>query len=469
MPEQHSIVVIGGGISGLATAWWLNNAGLDVVLLERDSRVGGTIQTVRDNGWLVELGPNSALETTPLFQDLFVGLGIVDEVLYASKKANRRYIVRNGKLHPIPMSAGAFFRSKLWSLRGKLQLFKEPFVGRAVREETIAEFVTRRLGQEFLDYAINPFVAGVFAGDPEKLSVQAAFPKLYALEKNYGSLIKGQLLGIRERKKRAEKAKDRAQMFSFKNGMQTLPLAIARSLGSNVKTDTQVEKIVETANGSSKRYEIHASQHGKRSTLIADSVVVAVPSYAAAEVIGIADQSLATALKQIYYPPVAEIFLGYKNGDISRTLDGFGFLVPEKEHRTILGTIWTSTIFPYRAPEGMAALTTFVGGSRQPELLERDERELVELVSLELHDIMQLKGSPVYSRVTRWERAIPQYHLGHLSIVERLETFERQHPGFFFTGNYRGGISVGDCVINSKTLANRVSEFIQKLPVAVAV
>ena len=181
---SRKVIVIGGGISGLIAAWWLHKAGADVTILEKDSFVGGTMHTLHEDGWLIETGPNSALETTPLFNEMFEGLGIDTERLYADERSNKRYILRDGKLHPLPMSPQAFLASSLWTLGGKLRLLKEPFIGRADKEETIAEFVERRLGREFLDYAISPFVAGVYAGNPEQLSVRSAFPKLYALEEN---------------------------------------------------------------------------------------------------------------------------------------------------------------------------------------------------------------------------------------------------------------------------------------------
>ena len=463
MSEHHSVAVVGGGITGLATAWWLNKMGADVVLLEHDHIVGGTMKTTRVNDWMIETGPNSALETTPLLRKLAADVGLEKHLLYANDAADNRYILRDGTLHPLPMSAGRFFKSRLWSFRGKLRLLKEPLVGRAVREETIAEFVVRRLGKEFLDYAINPFVAGVYAGNPEQLSVQAAFPKLYALEKKYGGLIKGQILGARERKQRTEKAKDRARLFSFRDGMQSFPEAIGFALGERIRTDSIVEKIVRielNGNGRPNSFNISGSNNGRRFELGADAVILAVPAHIAGSLVEQLDTSLATSLKNIYYPPVAEVFLGYKEGSIGRPLDGFGFLVPGREQRTILGTIWSSVLFPNRAPSGFAALTTFVGGSRQPELVSLDDAALVGLVEKELRSIMRIEGSPAFSRVTRWEKAIPQYRIGHLSIVEHIERVEEQHKGLFLTGNYRGGISVGDCVMNSELTAHKVASFI---------
>lgn len=460
MPQ---VVVIGAGISGLAAAWWLHKSGCNVLVLEKDAHVGGTMRTIHDNGWLVETGPNSALETTPLFQILFEDLGIKGELVYANEASNNRYILRDRVLHPLPMSPRPFLRSKLWSLPGKLRLLKEPFVRRADKEETVAEFVVRRLGREFLDYAINPFVAGVFAGHPEQLSVQAAFPKLYALEKNYGGLIKGQILGARERKKRAETAKDRARMFSFKNGMQALPDSIAKALGTRIKTNMSVERIEDSksSNGTGHSYEIHGTENGRTFSITCNSVIMAIPSFHAAGLIERFDVSVAQSLKKIYYSPVAEVFLGFRKEDVGRPVDGFGFLVPAKEQRKILGTIWSSTIFPGRSPAGTVAFTTFVGGSRQPELVQKSEPELIDLVTMELHELMQVSGLPIYSSVTRWDKAIPQYHLGHLSIIEQIEKLEERNPGFFLSGNYRGGISVGDCVMNSKSMAERAIAFVK--------
>lgn len=450
---SRSVVVVGAGISGLTAAWWLHKAGVEVTVLEKDMVAGGTMQTRCEDGWLVETGPNSALETTPLFGEMFAELGILGERLYSDAKAERRYILRDGRLHPLPTSPGAFLKTGLWTLAGKLRLLKEPFIGRAEREETIAEFVERRIGKEFLDYAINPFVAGVYAGNPEHLSVRMAFPKLYALEEKYGGLIRGMIGGARERKKRAEKAKDRARMFSFMRGMQTFPEAIARHLGNRMKTGCEVTGIVRDPTGV---VSIQFSKGGVAESLTADVVVVAVPAFLASRLIEPMDSSLATMLSAIHYPPVAEVFLGFHESRVGRPLDGFGFLIPAKEKRSILGTIWSSALFPHRAPEGHVALTTFVGGSRQPELAGKSESELIALVLTELQDLMHVTGEPSFSRVMRWDRAIPQYNLGYGKVIEAIEAFEKRYEGVYFCANYRGGIAVGDCVMSGKETADAV-------------
>ncbi|MBI4534644.1 MAG: protoporphyrinogen oxidase [Ignavibacteriae bacterium] len=456
-----NVVVIGGGISGLTVAWWLHQSGVDVTVLEKDSEPGGTMQTIRTDGWLIETGPNSVLETTPVFGEMFESLDIIDERTYADSAASRRYILRRGSLRALPSSLATFLTSSLWSVGGKLRLLKEPFISRGTKEETVAEFVERRLGKEFLEYAINPFVAGVYAGNPEQLSVRAAFPKLYALEEKFGGLVKGMIIGAKERKQRAEKAKDRARMFSFRRGMQTFPESIARQLAGRIRlqcTARSISRLGNGAGGDRARYVVSGESDGQTFEIGASAVVIAVPAYVAGGFVKPFSRSLADRLNSIYYPPVVEVFLGYRSEQIIRPLDGFGFLVPAKEHRRILGTIWSSSLFPERAPDYHVALTTFVGGSRQPELAHYDDKQIIALVDGELESIMGVRGTPVFSKVIRWERAIPQYNLGYQKIVDAIDRIETTEPGLFFCSNYRGGISVGDCVASGKKMAERILE-----------
>jgi oxygen-dependent protoporphyrinogen oxidase len=458
--STKSVAIIGGGISGLCTAYWLQKAGVSVTLFERDDIVGGTMKTIRDKGWLIETGPNSALETTPLFREIVTDVGISDAMVYANPLAAKRYILCGGTLHPLPMSPQAFIASRLWSVRAKLRLLAEPFIGRAKYEESIAEFVERRLGKEFLDYAINPFVAGVYAGSPEQLSVQTAFPKLYALEAKYGGLVRGMIGGRRERKQRKEVAKDRAKLFSFVEGMQTLPRALGEQIGGAVKTGCTVERIVPMRAGSRPIYTISYAQNDIRLSHEANAVVLAVPASAAASIVQPIDPETAQTLRSISYPPVTEVFLGYANDQIGRNLDGFGFLVPEVEQRSILGCIWSSSLFDNRSPEEHSALTVFVGGARQPDLALLPDGELLRMVESELAALMSVRGAPAYTRITRWDAAIPQYTVGYQrNVLQRIERFEQNFQGSFICANYKGGIAVGDCVMSAKAVAERVGQY----------
>ncbi len=450
MSLAKHIVVVGAGISGLSAAYWLAKKGYRVTVMEKGSSPGGTMKTIREGGWLVETGPNSALESTPLLADLFGDLGIAGEKIYANPAAKRRYIVRSGVLEELPSGPLSFLGSRLWSLRGKARLLKEPFVGRARWEETVAEFVERRLGREFLDYTIDPFVAGVYAGSPEKLSVQAAFPKLHALESAHGSLMKGAIFS-----RRSPGSKTRSRLFSFVRGMQSLPDALAGKLGKNVLCSVSVINIIPARAGRLPVYTVSYEENGQRSSLEADGVVLAAPAHASAEIVRAIDPEMASGLEAIYYPPVAEIFTGYRRDQIGRQLDGFGFLVPKVEGRRILGSIWSSALFPERSPQGFEGITTFVGGARQPDLVSFDDGGLAGIAAAELRELIGVRGEPVYTRISRWDRAIPQYNLGHGRVVRAMERFEENYRGAFFCSNFKGGIAVGDCVESARAVADR--------------
>lgn len=443
---------MGGGISGLCAAYWLMQNDFDVTVLEREDSPGGSMKTVHRNGYLVDIGPNSSLETTPLFNDLFTSLGIIDQRVYANEAANKRYILREGKLHPIPMSPGLFFKSKLWSTKGKLRLLKEPFVGRANGEESIAQFVERRLGREFLDYAINPFVAGVYAGNPEELSVQSAFPKLYRLEEVYGGLIKGMIKGRKERKQRAEQSKQSARMFSFTGGMSTFPHALGKVLGDRLVLNAAVTAVGKKNN----TYTVTADTGKGKREFTATHLILSVPAYQAARLLEPLDSSISETLSNIYYPPVTMVYFGYRTEAIAHPLDGFGYLIPAKEKRKILGTIWSSTIFPDRSPKGYAAFTTFVGGSRQPEITDLDKAALRQVVHDEIVSILGVTETPAFYYIKEWKRAIPQYKLGYVNTIEHIERFEQSYAGLHLCSNYRGGISVGDCVMNARRTVDAI-------------
>ena len=458
--KKIRIAVLGAGISGLSTAYWLLKEGYDVTVFESKRTPGGAMVTETVDDYLIDYGPNSGLETTPLIAKLVEEVGLKDEMIYASETSNTRYILGNNQLHALPTNPKAFLKTKLFSLKAKLRLLKEPFVGKSGDGyfQSISEFVERRLGKEFLDYAIDPFVSGVFAGDPAKLSVASAFPKLYRLEEVYGGLIKGMILGARERKKRNEESKQSAKMFSFINGMQTFPQAITNKIKDNVRLNFIVEKIEKNDNS----FKIYYSEQDFKFETEVDIILSTMPAYKISGIYSGMEETTQKVLNSVYYPPVMVLYLGYKKENIGQPLDGFGFLIPSKEKRSFLGAIWSSTIFPNRAADDKAAFTLFIGGSRNPKLLDENHDELIKKVISEFSEIMKIKGDPDFLKSSFWEKAIPQYNLGYIQTEITLKKFENENKGFFLGGNYLGGISVGDCVKNSEINLNKINKFVEE-------
>ena len=456
---NKKVVVLGAGISGLTPAYFLSKDGFEVTVLEKKKEVGGSIETIKEKGFLFDRGPNSGLETTPVLSKLVSELKLEDELTYANKEASVRYILRDNMLHPLPMNPAAFIKTKLFSGKAKARLFAEPFIRRSKDGyyQSIAEFVKRRLGQEFLDYAINPFVAGVYAGNPEELSVKSSFPKLYELEEKYGGLIIGTIKSIKERRQRAEKSKQSARMFSFTDGMQKLPAAIASYLGERVQTFCDVTAIEKNDTG----FRIKYNNAGHLREIDCDILISTVPAYTAVELFKSWDEKLAEHLGAVYYPPVLALMLGYNKESIRQSLDGFGFLVPAKERRSFLGAIWSSVIFPNRSEDDKAAFTLFVGGARDPEVGNIDKEILIKKVRNEFEKIMGITEEPVYSAYKYWAKAIPQYNIGYIEHERYFDDFEKRYPGLYFSGNYRGGISIGDCLKNGELLAEKVKRAIK--------
>ena len=356
------VAIIGAGITGLTAAFYLKRKGIPVTVYEASNRVGGVIQSLRKDGYLAEFGPNTILETSPRIAQLVRDVGLESRRLDSNPKAGARYVVRYKRPIAMPSSLG-FFTTKLFSAKAKLAVLREPFIParRDGREESVAEFVLRRLNQEFLDHAIDALVAGVYAGDPYKLSLPQAFPRLAELESRYGSLIKGQIFGARERKRRAEIAKDRAPKFSFDEGLQVLPDILHEQLGDAVRLNTSVTKLKQMESG----WRISTSSGEVEHS----AVIYAGTAYKLAE-LKLESQTASnfSSFSEIRYPPVTSVVLGFRHGDVKHPCEGYGMLIPKVEGFKILGTIFSSSLFPNRAPVGHILLTSYVGGERQPEL-----------------------------------------------------------------------------------------------------
>lgn len=454
------VVVVGAGLSGLVAAYRLHQAGYSVRVLETAARPGGVIGSERHAGVLFERGPNSAMDTSGATIALLDELGIAAERIDAGKAASRRYVVRGGRLVALPTSPGSFVATPVFSMAAKLRLFAEPFIGRspAGTEESVAQFVRRRLGREFVDYAVEPFVSGIYAGDPEQLSLPAAFPRLHELEQRYGSVSVGAIRAARERRRQGAPRRLPAISFSFCEGMQTLTDALVAALPA-VHCGATVSSLARRGDGLWCVESVGAGE----SVHLARAVVLALPAHGAGPLVGAIAPRAAAALAAIAYAPVAVVASAYRRADIAHPLDGFGFLAPAIERPRLLGTLFSSTMFEHRAPGGTVVLTTFLGGQRNPSQVQATDDELLRTVHQELGHLVGAGGEPSMTQLTRWPRAIPQYGFGHRERITTLEQAEREHPGLIFCSNYRGGVSISDCVTRATEAARAVGQLLGKV------
>lgn len=459
------VAIIGAGITGLTAAFYLRRAGIPVAVFEAGNRVGGAIQSLRQEGYLAEFGPNTILETSPKITQLIRDAGLESRRLEPSPEADARFVVRYKRPVAMPGSPLGFFTTELFSLGAKLAVLREPFVPprRDGVEESIAGFVIRRLGREFLDHAIDAMVAGVYAGDPAKLSVQQAFPKLAALEAKYGSLIKGQILGARERRKSGEVSKDRAPKFSFDEGLQVLPDTLRERLGDAVHLNTAVTALTRTESG----WMLDLLANGTAARSEHSAVIYAGTAYRLAELrimsshpdpSGGKPPIDLSAFSEIRHPPVASVVLGFRREDVAHPCQGFGALIPKVEGFKILGTIFSSSLFPNRAPAGHLTLTSYVGGERFPEFASLSPEELVELTQRDLEVLLGVKGRPTFRHCAFFPKAIPQYNLGYGRFRGLLTGIEAAAPDLYFAGHYRDGISLGDSIVSGCNIAERVEK-----------
>jgi oxygen-dependent protoporphyrinogen oxidase len=434
------VLVVGGGISGLTTAFHLVRGGRRVVLLEASPRVGGSIETRIDGPWRFELGPNTVLENHETVTRLIREAGLEGEKVTASPSAKRRFLWKAGQLHALPSGPVGFLKTPLFPASAKLRLLREPWIGQGDPEETIAAFVRRRLGQAFLDYAVGPFVSGVYAGDPERLAVRYAVPKIAALEREHGSLIRGALA-------RRKGPAPGGAMISFREGLDQLPRKLAQSIGEvgDARTGVACQRIVRTPEGF--RAETDAGP------VEAKQVVLAVPADVAARLLDEATEGRSRGLAGIPYAAVSLVSTGWRREDIAHPLGGFGFLAPRKEGLHVLGVLFPSEIFPGRAPEGHTVLTAFTGGRTQPDVASWDDDRLMSTVLDELRRTVGVRGKPAIQTIRRWPRAIPQYEVGHGRFLDLAREIEAALPGLRIGGNFLHGVSVPDCIRNATAMA----------------
>jgi protoporphyrinogen/coproporphyrinogen III oxidase len=454
--SDAQVTVIGGGISGLSCAYRLRQLGLIVELVEAEDRIGGMIGSVERDGFLFDCGPQSFQGTAALL-GLIKELGIESELQRADPKAPR-FILFHGHLREVPMSPKAILTSSLLGPGTRLRILAE-----AVRrtrppekDESIANFVRRKFGHEILEYLVAPFVSGVYSGDPEKLSLRAAFPSLDEWERRYGSILRGAM------KSRQKESSGPPPLCSFRRGMRTLTQALAKNLGEHVKTSSRVAAIRFPERVAGGDYYLQVVRASRNMDISSRAMVLAIPAYVAGQLIGRVSSALSHALGGIAYAPVTVVASGYYLRQIGRTLDGFGFLVPRREKLRTLGTVWNSSLFPGRAGEGRAVLTSFAGGTTDPAFVAKTEDEIAEIVENENARVLQITGPPIASAVWRYPRALPQYNLGHGHVVEQIRASASEIPGLFFCGNYLEGPSLGKCVEQGFRTAESVRDYLQR-------
>jgi protoporphyrinogen/coproporphyrinogen III oxidase len=472
--EKPRVVVIGGGISGLAAAHRLVERGAqlksvpEVLLLEASSRLGGVIRSERRDGFLLEAGPDSFISEKPEAVALAKRIGIAARLIETNAAHRRSFIVRKGRLRAVPEGFQLLAPTRFWpfvttgifSWKGKARMALDLFLpGRASAngsdDESLAQFVRRRLGKEALERMAQPMVGGIYTADPEKLSLRATMPRFLEMERADKSLIRA--MWKQRRSVSAAEAKGtsgaRYSLFlSFDEGMQVMVDGIAARLEDvSVRLDTRVESLA--FDEMTKRWQLSI---GQEETIAADAVCLALPAYASAELLRATDATLADELEAIPYASTATINLAYKRSDIAHALNGFGFVSPYVERRSALACTFSSVKFAGRAPEGHALLRAFVGGALQPEMFALEEDAMIEAVCRDLQELLGIAKPPLFAHVEKWPRSMAQYHLGHLARVGRIRERLTAIPGLKMAGNAFSGAGIPDCIRSGETAADEI-------------
>ena len=459
MSEQVQALVVGAGISGLAAAYALKKAGISTLILESASRPGGVIQSVQREGFLLEWGPQSFAGSASLTK-LCNDLDILDQRLLADPKAPR-YVLINGKLQNVPMGLSILASSLLG--RGTRSAILRDIFGLSrppEPDESMANFIRRKFSATLLDRLVGPFISGIYAGDPEKLSVRAAFPALHEAESTSGSVVRGIFPILKQRKaKRGNIPREKPTVQTFQRGNDTLTDALAEELGDHLCCNSEVTSVTAMDHDpepKSPRFRVSVRASRGEETIETERLVLAVPSNVAAKLLARLDPAFESQLAPIEYAGICVVSLGYRKADVGHPLSGFGFLVPRSSGLDILGTVWNSSLFPGRAPDGYALLTSFVGGATNPTALQKPSDALVSLVHSELTALLSLRNQPMFSNVCVVPRAIPQYNLGHNARLAALEKLRTQFPGLHFACNYLHGPAVGTCIEQAFKVADDI-------------
>lgn len=458
--ENCDYAVIGGGISGLATAWYLHKAGQRVRLLEKEASVGGCIRTIHQDGFLLEQGPFNVVVRDPTFEELLCDLGEDIKVEQASSAAKIRYLYLDRRLVALPTGPLGLITGDFLSVGGKLRLLAEPFCARRPKADdpTIADFAARHFGKECAQNIMGALVTGIFAGDAERLSLRACFPTIAQIDRRHRSLV---LYGLTLPFRRIGKPKRHRRkwkgLVNFKGGLGAVTGALGRRLGDSLSTRAEVSRITDGSGG----YTIEYTGPSGQARLMARGLILATAAPQAASLIEGLDSAccgkVAELIRSISSVPLVVLNLGFSREDIGHDLKGFGFLVPpDQPGISVLGVLWASSIFSSHAPDGRHLLRVFVGGARSPELTEKSDEELVGLVCQELGDLLDIRGRPTLVNTCRYRAAIPQYCQNHTDVAEGIRNHLVDVPNLYLVGNYLEGVSINDCVRLARKTADRI-------------
>lgn len=445
------VVIIGAGITGLTCAFYLKRAGIPVCIIEQKDRAGGVIQTESKDGFTYELGPNTGVLASAGAAQLFEDLQDVIKIETATNAVKKRYVCKKGKLHPLPMNPFQAAFTPLFTWFDKFNILFEPFRKRGTDpNESLASMVKRRMGQSYLDYAIDPFILGIYAGDPAMLVPRFALPKLYNLEKEYGSFIKGAFQKMRMPKTEQEKKITR-KVYSAKGGLSSLIDGLVKSIGKeNFIFSVEDLKVSKNENSS---FALDFTVKGEDYSITAPQLISTVGGYALPDVMTFTEKEAFTPITNLTYAQVAEVTIGF-NKWTGKKLDGFGALIPFKEQRNILGALFMSSLFEDRAPEGGAQLTVFTGGIRRPDIPKKSDEELKVIIAEEFKELLDLNEfNPDLFEVHRYEHAIPQYSVDSQERFDCIAKIEQDNPGLLLAGNIRDGIGMANRIQQGYNIA----------------
>ncbi|KAA3648559.1 MAG: protoporphyrinogen oxidase [Bacteroidetes bacterium] len=447
------IAILGGGISGLSIAYTLKKAGKKFILLEADNEVGGKIKSRKQKGYTFELGPNTVLINNPEIKSLLDELNLNQEIIQPDELAvKKRFILCNGKMEALPSSPGSLFSSKLIGLRSIFKVlgepFKKPLDGKL--EESLADFTRRRLGNEIYENFVYPFVTGIYAGDPEKMTMDYTLKILKEAEQNHGSIIKGMIKTIKAKKAENEASNiPKQKIFIFKDGLQRLPLRMAEEMSSEISYNSKVLQIIKLGQG----YQINYTKEGEECSVKVEKLISTLPVHHLTNLITW-NSDLTNALNQIHYVPAIICHFGYQKNDITTPEKAFGILSRKVETAPFLGVLFNSKFFPHTAPADKELITVISGGYKQEDFANWTVSKIQTTVKQAINDLFQSKNEPEFEHFYQWNQGIPQYEMGHKKIVAAIEKFELEHNGFHILGNFRDGISVSDCIANGIKFAN---------------